>query len=296
MSFIPLISSPKNILLSQRTMIYFLIQSMSSLIFITFILVNKYIFLWKREYILKIIIVLIMIMKIGIPPFHIWFPEVINKIKWPICLLLITWQKLAPIYIVSITININKTTITIICVSAIMGAIGGINQTSTRKIIAYSSMNHIRWIFSCAAIFKKSWIIYIILYSIIIIIISFTINSYNIIFINQVNIISIKNIEKIIIISLIIRVGGLPPFLGFLPKWITIQYIISSKELLIIVIIIFSALITLVYYIRISTAINLIIGHSQKWINHFPTKKNLSKITIIINLIFPIFILFINLI
>jgi len=35
-----------------------------------------------------------------------------------------------------------------ILLSAAVGAIGGLNQTFLRKIIAYSSINHIAWILS----------------------------------------------------------------------------------------------------------------------------------------------------
>nr|QDI93791.1 NADH dehydrogenase subunit 2 [Tuxedo cruralis] len=294
MAFIPLMSSPKNIFLSQSTMMYFLIQSMSSMMFITFILMNKYIFLWMSSDLSKIMIMLTMMMKMGMPPFHMWFPEIMNKMSWPLCMMLMTWQKLAPMYIVSMTINMNKVTITVICISAVMGAIGGINQTSTRKIMAYSSMNHMSWMFSCAAMFKKSWIMYMTMYIMLMMIISTMMYMYNIMFINQMNTLTNKNMEKMNIISLMLSVGGLPPFLGFLPKWITIQYMISSKEFLMMVVMMMTALITLMYYLRVSFMVNLIMSHSQKWMNHIPTSKSLSTLMMTTNLFLPMFILVMN--
>nr|QDI93778.1 NADH dehydrogenase subunit 2 [Tuxedo cruralis] len=294
MAFIPLMSSPKNIFLSQSTMMYFLIQSMSSMMFITFILMNKYIFLWMSSDLSKIMIMLTMMMKMGMPPFHMWFPEIMNKMSWPLCMMLMTWQKLAPMYIVSMTINMNKVTITVICISAIMGAIGGINQTSTRKIMAYSSMNHMSWMFSCAAMFKKSWIMYMTMYIMLMMIISTMMYTYNIMFINQMNTLANKNMEKMNVIFLMLSVGGLPPFLGFLPKWITIQYMISSKEFLMMVVMMMTALITLVYYLRVSFTMNLIMSHSQKWMNHTSTSKSLPTFMMTMNLFLPMFILVMN--
>nr|QDI93855.1 NADH dehydrogenase subunit 2 [Tuxedo nicholi] len=295
MSFIPLISSPKNIYLSQSAMSYFLIQSMSSMLFITFILMNKYIFLFSDKNITKTMVMLTMMMKMGMPPFHMWFPEIMNKMTWPTCLLLMTWQKIAPLFILSEVIYLDKLTTTVICLSAIMGAIGGINQTSTRKIMAYSSMNHMSWMVSCAAMFKKSWIIYMVMYTILMMIVSLIMHNYNIMFINQMNITSFySNMEKMIIMSMMMSIGGLPPFLGFMPKWIAIQYMIYSKEFIMMMFMIASSLITLTYYLRTSLLMNLIMSHSQKWMNLSMTSSYISFITITSNMLLPISILLMN--
>ena len=45
---------------------------------------------------------------------------------------------------------------------------------------------------------------------------------------------------------------GLPPLLGFLPKWIVIQSIINNSSILIISTIVILSLITSYYYLRIS--------------------------------------------
>nr|QDI93842.1 NADH dehydrogenase subunit 2 [Tuxedo elongatus] len=294
MSFIPLISSPKNLYLSQSTMMYFLIQSMSSMLFITFILMNKYIFSFLSKATVKMLIMVTMMMKMGMPPFHMWFPEVMNKMTWPTCMLLMTWQKIAPMFIMSSVITMNKLTVTIICASALMGAVGGINQTSTRKIMAYSSMNHMSWMVACAAMFKKSWIIYMMMYTVLMMIISLTMYNYNIMYINQLNMNFNKNMEKMIIISLMMSIGGLPPFLGFLPKLVAIQYMISSKEFLMMMLMMMSALITLNYYLRVSIVMNMIMSHSQKWMSFSLTSKKLSALTMLTNLMLPAFILLMN--
>uniref|UniRef100_A0A514LR67 NADH-ubiquinone oxidoreductase chain 2 n=1 Tax=Tuxedo flavicollis TaxID=2127004 RepID=A0A514LR67_9HEMI len=294
MSFIPLISYPKNMYLSQSTMSYFLIQSMSSMMFITFILMYKYIFLFNNKNMIKVLIMLTMMMKMGMPPFHMWFPEVMNKMTWVTCFILMTWQKIAPLFIMSTVIYLNKMTATIICLSALMGAVGGINQTSTRKIMAYSSMNHMSWLVSCTAMFKKSWMIYMMIYTLLMMIVSLTMYNYNIMFINQLNIAPSKNMEKMIIISLMMSIGGLPPFLGFLPKWIAIQHMISSKEFMMMMVMMASALITLTYYLRTSMMMNLMMSHSQKWMNLYLTSGWLMSLIMSTNMMLPIIILLMN--
>jgi NADH-ubiquinone oxidoreductase chain 2 len=62
------------------------------------------------------------------------------------CALLRTVQKAAPLMLISYLIEINAFTLRIILISTIVGSIGGLNQTSIRKILTYSSINHTGWI------------------------------------------------------------------------------------------------------------------------------------------------------
>ena len=62
---------------------------------------------------------------------------------------------------------------------------------------------------------------------------------------------SIKFVTFLSLLSL----GGLPPFTGFFPKWILIQEIINHNLYLLLSVLLASALITLYYYLRISTSI-----------------------------------------
>nr|QDI93323.1 NADH dehydrogenase subunit 2 [Roburocoris exiguus] len=294
MSFIPLISSKKNSFSSQSTMMYFLTQSMASMLFIMFILTSKYMFIFMNSDTSKMLIFMSMMIKMGMPPFHMWFPEMMNKMKWNLCLILMTWQKIAPLYIISLIISLNKMLISVICMSALIGAIGGINQTSTRKMLAYSSINHMAWMISCAATFKKAWVMYLAIYSLMMMMTLLMMNEYNIMFINQMSTFSTKNMDKIIIVLLMLSIGGLPPFLGFLPKWITIQYMISSNEFMLLIIMMMSSLITLSYYLRMSMTMNLIMSHSQKWMYLFKMNKKMSTYLFCLNMTLPMIILLMN--
>ena len=58
--------------------------------------------------------------------------------------LLLTWQKIAPFIIIMYIYN-NSIIYYFIIFSSIVRAVGGLNQTSLRKIISYSS-NHTSWL------------------------------------------------------------------------------------------------------------------------------------------------------
>jgi len=220
--------------------------------------------------------------KIGAAPFHYWFPEVIEGLNWTNSFILLTWQKIAPI-ILLINIKINIQFITaIIITSLIIRTIRGFNQIRLRKILAFSSINHIAWILSSLIISLSIWTIYFIVYTIInlnVISIFKLTNSY---FINQIN--NIINQNKIIKLSFIINfisLGGLPPFLGFIPKWLVINWITDNNLITLTFIIIVTTLIMLFVYIRIIMSSIILFLNEPKNIN---LKINQTKL-ILINII-----------
>ena len=71
------------------------------------------------------------------------------------CLTLITIQKVAPMILASYTITEpNSLLITLIASisSRVIGSLGGLNQTLLRKILAYSSINHIAWMLAAISL------------------------------------------------------------------------------------------------------------------------------------------------
>ena len=247
-SFIPLLINKKKLNSSESILIYFLFQALaSSLLFL--LLLRNLIFYFN--FILKKIFILPILIKIGAAPFYIWFPLVIENLTWKISLILIIWQKLAPIIILSY-LNIKFIKIFIIF-SVIIGAIGGLNQVSLRKIITFSSINHIGWIIISLTLRNLLWKIYFIIYSFLTYTIILILNNYNLNFLFQIFFFNKKNsIKKLIIFFNIFSLGGLPPFLGFFPKFIIIQNLVLNYQNTLLIIILFSSLITLYYYLRIA--------------------------------------------
>lgn len=199
---------------------------------------------------LSIIINSSLLIKIGSAPFHFWFPNIIEGLSWLNCLILITWQKISPIILLSYYFNKNFLII-IIILNAIIGAIGGLNQTSLRKLIAFSSINNLGWILSTILIRENLWIFYLFIYSFLVIIICFLFNILNIFFINQLFILNINPLIKISLFINFLSLGGLPPFIGFFPKWIVINFLIENKIFIVTFIFIIIRLIILFFYIRI---------------------------------------------
>ncbi|XP_066982161.1 NADH-ubiquinone oxidoreductase chain 2-like [Macrobrachium rosenbergii] len=124
LSFIPLIFSKQNTFSSEAALKYFLVQAIGSAV-----LLARASTLLIATDTSKIIILCALLLKIGAAPLHFWLPPIIQGIS----------------SIVNYTLS--PRTLTIITrafiISAILGEIGGLNQTLLRKIIAYSSIRHI---------------------------------------------------------------------------------------------------------------------------------------------------------
>lgn len=256
MSIIPLINNNKNIYPTESAIKYFLSQTLAStsLLFSLIIIINITEFIPQKFNLFFIIIInSSLLIKIGRAPFHFWFPEVIEGLNWFNNLILLTWQKIAPIILLIINSKILSFLIFSIILSSIIGRIMGLNQLRLRKIIAYSSINHIGWMLRRLLNSQSIWLFYFLRYSLITINIILIFNKINLFFIKQfVNSINFNKPLKFFFILNFLSLGGLPPFLGFLPKWLTINNLISNKFYFLSLIIILFTLITLFFYIRIT--------------------------------------------
>lgn len=165
--------------------------------------------------------------------------------------------------------------IIIITLNTIIGAIGGLNQSSLRKLITFSSINNLGWILASILIRENLWIFYLIIYSFLIRIICFFFQLLNIFFINQLFISNINYSIKIFLLINFLSLGGLPPFIGFFPKWILINFLLSIDFFIITFIFIITRLIILFFYIRIIYSSFLFNYINLKWIKIFLKNKNL---------------------
>nr|YP_009654823.1 NADH dehydrogenase subunit 2 [Mictis tenebrosa]QCI09391.1 NADH dehydrogenase subunit 2 [Mictis tenebrosa] len=292
MSFIPLISKSKNKKSSQAMMIYFLTQSIGSITLLFSIIMNSLIFTapnLTNELVIIMMMISIMI-KVGAAPFHFWLPEMMANLNWSECMLLMTWQKIAPLFILSNMIPNNWFLYLSVLMSAAIGSIGGLNQTSLRKILAYSSINHLSWMMMFMSM-NVSWYKYLIIYSMLIVMICMLMSMKNAFFINQLVSSSPSIMEKFTYTILLLSIGGLPPFLGFLPKWMVIQSMINSGMYLLMVIMMLLSLITLFYYMRMMTAFILSYSTMNKWIINKTPNKLMLFMFMSMNLTLPVFMI-----
>nr|UPL65753.1 NADH dehydrogenase subunit 2 [Physomerus sp.] len=290
MSFIPFISKFNNKKSSQAMMIYFLTQAMGSIILLFTVLINPLIFTLNlsTNSIMTIMIMISIMIKVGAAPFHLWLPEMMTNLNWMECSILMTWQKLAPLMIMN---NINTSNWFLylsVLLSTLAGSIGGLNQTSLRKIMAYSSINHLGWMMVFMGM-QSSWYKYLIIYSMLVWMICWMMMKMNAFFMNQLILMSPNMIEKYTYATLMLSMGGLPPFLGFLPKWMVIQSMMNSYMYMLMFLMMMMSLITLFYYMRIMTPMLLSYSMINKWMKYNSLSKMMLFTFLTINLTLPVF-------
>nr|YP_009758639.1 NADH dehydrogenase subunit 2 [Eysarcoris guttigerus]QIN90457.1 NADH dehydrogenase subunit 2 [Eysarcoris guttigerus] len=289
MAFIPIILNDNNKLSSEAAMIYFLVQSFSSLMLLLMLIsyMCKYLIYGVFSYHILTISILI---KLGAAPFHSWFPKIASMMNWKKNFILMTWQKVMPLMMISnMSHNSNMIINMAIIMSIIIGSIGGINQVSLRKLMSYSSINHVGWMLSI----NKSmnlWLIYLMIYSMMMFMMYYMFNNYSIYFLNQLNSLNMNMSEKFNMIIMMMSMGGLPPFMGFMTKWITIQSLMNTGDLIMIFIMIMFSLITLMYYMRIMINMFLMNSTTIKWSTTNMNKYIMSTM-MCCNLSLPMFLI-----
>jgi len=178
-AIIPILNLKISIYSIESTIKYFIIQAFASILLLTFI-INKSIFFISNN---NFLIILPLLIKLRLIPFHLWLPSILEGLNWISCLIIITWQKIAPIIIISY-LNLSKSLL-ISIILIFINSIFGINQNSIRKILAISSINNSTWILIIILINENIWINYFITYSILNILIINILKNYNINYINQ---------------------------------------------------------------------------------------------------------------
>nr|QZK21350.1 NADH dehydrogenase subunit 2 [Drepanotermes sp. ANIC 0081] len=285
MSFIPLMSNVKNMYNTEASLKYFIVQVLASatlLFMVVMKTLTEDLFTFEGSIYTPMIICTPLLLKSGAAPFHWWFPGVMEGLSWENCALLMTVQKAAPLMLMSYLIDINAFTLSIILMSTIVGAIGGMNQTSMRKILTYSSINHTGWMLIALTTSENLWMVYFMIYSTLALTVVSAIKLSGVSFINQTMMTNKETkLMKFMMFTSLLSLGGLPPFLGFLPKWIVIQAMIANNMTPLATIVVVTSLITLYYYLKISYSSFMILSTEPKWnvsIHKNTPTKNISAL------------------
>nr|YP_010713157.1 NADH dehydrogenase subunit 2 [Thaumatomyia glabra]WDA94049.1 NADH dehydrogenase subunit 2 [Thaumatomyia glabra] len=278
LSFIPLMSD-NNLMSTEASLKYFLTQALaSSILLFSFILMminqNYEIYINNSEANLtNLMLFSSLLLKVGGAPFHFWFPNIIEGLSWMNSFILMTWQKIAPFMLMTYTIS---NSLIIICsiLSVMFGALGGLNQSFLRKLMAYSSINHLGWMISSLMLNQNIWMVYFLFYSFLSFNMTFMFNLWKIFHINKMfSTFTYSKSLKFMLMFNLLSLGGLPPFMGFIPKWVIINMLSVDNQFFIVFILISFTLITLYFYLRICYSGLMLNYYEPLWINQFLTNK-----------------------
>nr|AAZ15985.1 NADH dehydrogenase subunit 2 [Eurycea cirrigera] len=265
LAMIPLMSKTHHPRATEAATKYFLTQAAASALLLFATTLNAW---YTGEWTIScmqnttptLMLMIALMIKLAVAPFHMWLPDVVQGLDLMTCLILLTWQKLAPMtLLIQIWPELNPMLLTTFGVlSIILGGWGGLNQPQIRKIMAYSSIAHLGWMTVVLTYSPQLTIFNLLLYLLMttaMFVMSLNIASTNInkMATSWTKYSSLTSAMMIILMSL----GGLPPTSGFMPKWLILEELVKQNMTLIAIIMAMSALLSLFFYLRLSYATSL---------------------------------------
>nr|ADF58912.1 NADH dehydrogenase subunit 2 [Pogonocichla stellata] len=218
-------------------------------------------------------------MKLGLAPFHFWFPEVLQGTSLATGLLLSTAMKFPPMTLFYMTSqSLNPTLLTSMAIlSVALGGWAGLNQTQTRKILAFSSISHLGWMAIIIAYNPKLALLNFYLYSMMTAAVFLALISIKTLKLATLMTTWTKTpaLSATLMLTLL-SLAGLPPLTGFLPKWLIIQELTKQEMAPAATIIALLSLLSLFFYLRLAYCATITLpphttNHMKQWHTNKPT-------------------------
>nr|AER41295.1 NADH dehydrogenase subunit II [Crithagra mozambica] len=235
-------------------------------------------------------------MKLGLVPFHFWFPEVLQGSPLSTGLILSTIMKLPPITLLYMTApSLNPTLLTTLAVlSTAIGGWMGLNQTQIRKILAFSSISHLGWMAAIIIYNPKLTLLNFYLYTMMTAAVFLTLNSIKVLKLSTLMTAwtKVPSLNAMLLLTLL-SLAGLPPLTGFLPKWLIIQELTKQEMIPTATLISLLSLLSLFFYLRLAYCTTITLpphttNHMKQWRTGKPTHVLIAILTTMSVTLLPI--------
>nr|USH58204.1 NADH dehydrogenase subunit 2 [Menura novaehollandiae] len=211
--------------------------------------------------------------KLGLVPFHFWFPEVLQGSSLTTGLLLSTVMKFPPITLLYMTSHsLNPTLLaTMAILSTAIGGWMGLNQTQIRKILAFSSISHLGWMAIILVYNPKLTLLNFYLYALMTATVFLTLKTMKTLKLSSLMTAWAKTPALSATLMLILlSLAGLPPLTGFMPKWLIIQELTKQDMAPTAMIIALLSLLSLFFYLRLAYCATITLpphttNHMKRW-------------------------------
>nr|AAV51203.1 NADH dehydrogenase subunit 2 [Sternula superciliaris] len=243
-------------------------------------------------------------MKLGLVPFHFWFPEVLQGSSLTTALLLSTVMKFPPITLLLMTSHsLNPTLLTLMAISsAALGGWMGLNQTQIRKILAFSSISHLGWMVIILIYNPKLTLLTFYLYSLMTTTVFLTLNTIKVVKLSTMMTSWTKTpmLNATLMLTLL-SLAGLPPLTGFLPKWLIIQELTKQEMTTAATVIAMLSLLGLFFYLRLAYYSTITLppnstNHMKQWHINKSTDTPIAIVTSLSILLLPLSPMFLSII
>nr|ACN77857.1 NADH dehydrogenase subunit 2 [Leptotila verreauxi]ADW94690.1 NADH dehydrogenase subunit 2 [Leptotila verreauxi fulviventris] len=301
LAIIPLISKPHHPRAIEATVKYFLVQATASALLLFASMSNAWITgQWDITQLTHptscLLLTVAIAMKLGLVPFHFWFPEVLQGSPLITALLLSTVMKFPPITILFLTSHsLNPTLLTILAISsAALGGWMGLNQTQIRKVLAFSSISHMGWMAIIIIYNPNLTLMTFYLYILMTTTVFLTFNTTKTLKLTTMMISWTKTpmLNATLMLTLL-SLAGLPPLTGFLPKWLIIQELTKQGMTVTATTMAMLSLLGLFFYLRLAYYSTITLppntaNHMKQWYTDKTTNTLIALLTSLATLLLPL--------
>nr|AAW80769.1 NADH dehydrogenase subunit 2 [Neocossyphus rufus] len=301
MAILPLISKSHHPRAIEAATKYFLVQAVASTLILFSSMTNAwYTGQWDITQLTCptscLILTTAIAMKLGLVPFHFWFPEVLQGCSLTTGLLLSTAMKFPPMTLFLMTSqSLNPAPLVIMAIlSAALGGWMGLTQTQTRKILAFSSISHLGWMTVILVYSPKLALLNFYLYALMTAAVFLTLNSMKTLNLSTLMTTWTKTpaLSAALMLTLL-SLAGLPPLTGFLPKWLIIQELTKQEMAPTATIMALLSLLGLFFYLRLAYCATITLpphttNHMKQWYTSKPANPLVATLTITSIILLPI--------
>nr|AAY86115.1 NADH dehydrogenase subunit 2 [Plethodon wehrlei]AYD42162.1 NADH dehydrogenase subunit 2 [Plethodon wehrlei] len=308
LAIIPLMSKMHHPRATEATTKYFLTQSMASALLLFATTMNawytgEWTIINMQTPIPTFMLTIALMIKLAVAPFHLWLPDVIQGLNLMACLIMLTWQKLAPLaLLIQISPEMNSTLITSLgALSLLIGGWGGLNQPHLRKIMAFSSIAHLGWMIIIMPYLPDLTQLNLLVYLLMTTTVFLMMMMLQTTNMNKMASSWMKNFPLFSMMMItLMSLAGLPPMSGFLPKWVILEELTKQNMISLAMFAVASTLLSLFFYLRLSYTTSLTTSPSPlnsklMWRLKINPNLTIPSMVILSTMLLPIFPSIINL-
>nr|QDP17891.1 NADH dehydrogenase subunit 2 [Parachtes limbarae] len=236
-----------NVVVVEAMVKYFFIQSLGSGLLLGMMYLGWNSIVWS----------LILMMSMGVGPFFGWYIKVVKSFTWWVNYILMIVQKVILLLLLVEVVSLFVFYMGML--SMIVGVFGVFGQVNMKGLMGYSSIFHGGWMFVLMEEKTLIWWLYFILYAMMMLgIISLLANQLFL----AIGVSS--GLSKYGFILLMLNLTGIPPFTGFIMKWVSFYFLFMFDYWLLIVMVVMS-LVMLYVYLRFAYDVFLGAVFSSGW-------------------------------
>nr|ADA58183.1 NADH dehydrogenase subunit 2 [Buteogallus aequinoctialis] len=291
LAIIPFISKSHHPRAIEATIKYFLVQATASTLLLFSSMTNAWSTgQWDITQLThptsSLLLTVAIAMKLGLVPFHFWFPEVLQGSSLTTALLLSTLMKFPPAILLFLTTHsLNPTLLTTLAIASVaLGGWMGLNQTQLRKILAFSSITHLGWMTAVIIYNPNLAILTFYLYALTTTTVFLTLHSTKALKLTTLMTSWTKSPTlNATLMLVLLSLAGLPPLTGFLPKWLIIQELTKQETATTATILATLSLLGLFFYLRLAYHSTITLPpNSTNYMKHWHLTKPMSATTAIL--------------